>query len=44
MPTITPEKINMEPENGPLEHDVPLQPIGFQIGDGLFNYSRGPVG
>ena len=24
-------KINMEPENGPLEDGFPLQPTGFQV-------------
>ena len=28
---FTPGKINMEPENGPLEDYFPLQPHGFQV-------------
>ena len=27
----TPGKINLEPEQGPLEDDFPLQPSGFQV-------------
>ena len=29
--TTTPGKINMEPENGPLEYYFPLQPSGCQV-------------
>ena len=29
--TLTPGKINMEPENGPVEDDSPLEPSGFQV-------------
>ena len=31
---ITLPKTNMEPENGPLEDDFPLQPSGFQVPSG----------
>ena len=31
VPTITPGKINMEPENGPLEDYFPLQPGGSSV-------------